>query len=45
MGDFLATPFLIIAQAALWLGSFINGRMYVLMEVSEDDLDEHNDGN
>lgn len=36
MGDFLATPFLVLAQASLWISSFMNGRMYVLMEIEED---------
>ena len=36
MGDFLATPFLVIGNASFWLASLFNGRLYVLMEVSED---------
>lgn len=37
MLDFLATPFLVLAQASLWCAALINGRMYVLMEVMDDD--------
>lgn len=44
MGEFLATPFLVIAQASLWLASFINGNGYVLMEVEETDDNGDYDG-
>lgn len=40
MGDFLATPFLLLAQACLWLVSFLNGKAYFLMEATYDDEDD-----
>lgn len=37
MLDWIATPFLTVAMASLWLAGFINGRGYVVMEITEDD--------
>lgn len=42
--DFLACPFLVIGNASLWLASLINGRLYVLMEITEDDGDSSQNG-
>lgn len=45
MGDLLATPFLLIGSASMWIASLINGRLYILMEVSEDDTNGDQNGN
>ena len=42
MLDFLATPFLVIGQAMLWIAALITGRMYVLMEI--EDVEGDSDG-
>ena len=39
MLDLLAAPFLLLGSASMWIASLINGRLYILMEVSEDDTD------
>lgn len=38
--DFIATPFLLLGSASMWLASLINGKQYVLMEVEYHDDDE-----
>lgn len=42
MLDFIATPFMVVAQAMLWIAALITGRMYVLMEIEEDDQGDYN---
>lgn len=41
MGDFLATPFILLANVSLYIGSFINGKPYILIEVEEDAESDH----
>lgn len=40
MLEFLATPFLLIANIMLWVAAFIQNTTYILLEVEEDDEDE-----
>lgn len=37
MLNLLATPFLLLGSASLWIAGLITGNMYVLMEISPDE--------
>lgn len=37
---FIATPFIIVAQACLWIAAFITGTSFVLMTIEEVDDDD-----
>lgn len=43
MLDWIATPFLTIGMASLWLAGLVNGRGYVVMEISDDVDGNYND--
>lgn len=43
MTDFLAAPFLLMANLCLWIASLITGNYMILIEVTEDSDDDNED--
>ncbi len=43
MSEFLAAPFMLLANLSLWIATLITGNPMILIEVVEDDDDDDND--
>lgn len=43
MGNFLATPFMLLAQLSLYIASIFTGSTFILMEVSDDPDSDQDD--
>ena len=39
MGDFIATPFVLVMFVCAYIASFLSGKIYVIAEVEENDVE------
>ena len=43
MGDFLAAPFLLIMNVAIYIAAFLNGKAYFIVEANPEDVEDDNE--